>query len=297
MSKFELIAAECADHEISKLTELFEVSRSGYYAWAARQRSVELSPHQQWRRDLEVKILVHWKASARTYGSPRITADLHAEDMSVSENTVAKIMAEMGIEGISPRTFKVKTTQVDPTATFPPDRVGRVFDQGHLDAVWTSDITYLRCGEGDAYLCAIRDEHSRRVLGWSLADHMRTELVEAAVDAAVFTRGGNVKGTTMHSDRGSQFTSHDMAQACSGHGLLRSMGATGICWDNAGVESLWSTVKHEYYKRHAFTTYANLTAGLDNYIRFYNHERRHSSLGMLSPIDFEIASLARQRSS
>lgn len=297
MSKFELIAAECADHEISKLTELLEVSRSGYYAWAARQRSDELSPHQQWRRDLEVKILAHWKASARTYGSPRITADLHAEDMSVSENTVAKIMAEMGIEGISPRTFKVKTTQVDPTATFPPDRVGRVFDQGHLDAVWTSDITYLSCGEGDAYLCAIRDEHSRRVLGWSLADHMRTELVEAAVDAAVFTRGGNVKGTIMHSDRGSQFTSHDMAQACSGHGLLRSMGATGICWDNAGVESLWSTVKHEYYKRHAFTTYANLTAGLDNYIRFYNHERRHSSLGMLSPIDFEIASLARQRSS
>ncbi|BBY59730.1 integrase core domain-containing protein [Mycolicibacterium sarraceniae] len=135
------------------------------------------------------------------------------------------------------------------------------------------------------------------MLGWSLADHMRTELVEAAVDAAVFIRAGNVAGTILHADRGGQFTSHDMAQVCSEHGLLRSMGATGICWDNAGAESLWSTVKHEYYKRHAFTTYANLTAGLDNYIRFYNHERRHSSLGMISPIDFEIASQPRQQSS
>jgi putative transposase len=204
VSRFELIAAECAHHDVSKLAQLLDVSRSGYYAWAARQCRVELSPRQQWRRDLEVKILAHWKASTRTYGSPRITADLHAEGVTVSQNTVAKVMVEMGIEGISPRTFKVKTTTVDPTASFPPDRVGRIFDQGRLDAVWTSDITYLTCGEGDAYLCAIRDEHSRRVLGWSLADHMRTELVEAAVDAAAFTRGGTVAGTILHSDRGSQ---------------------------------------------------------------------------------------------
>ncbi|NDK92641.1 IS3 family transposase [Gordonia desulfuricans] len=297
MSCYELIAAECAGHDITDLVELLGVSRSGYYAWAGRQRRGEPTARQQRRRDLEVKILAHWKRSQRTYGSPRITADLHDEGVSVSENTVAKIMAEVGVEGISPRTFKVKTTVVDPRASFPPDRVGRVFDQGRLDAVWTSDITYLTCGEGDAYLCAIRDEHSRRVLGWSLADHMRTELVEAAVDAAVATRGGSVTGTILHSDRGSQFTSHDMAQACTRHGLRRSMGETGICWDNAGAESLWSTVKHEYYKRHAFTTRTNLTAGLENYIRFYNHDRRHSSLGMISPINFEISSHASQQSS
>lgn len=149
MSRFELIAAECADHDITTLTELLGVSRSGYYAWEARQRRTEPTPRQQWRRDLEVKILAHWQESKRTYGSPRITADLHAAGVSVSVNTVAAIMAEMGIEGISPRTFKVKTTVVNPAASFPPDRVGRVFDQGRLDAVWTSDITYLTCGEGD----------------------------------------------------------------------------------------------------------------------------------------------------
>ncbi|WP_157084414.1 IS3 family transposase, partial [Millisia brevis] len=166
MSKFELIAAECADHDITTLTDLLGVSRSGYYAWVNRRTRVDVGPRRQRRRDLEVKILAHWQASHRTYGSPRITADLHAEGVSVSENTVAKIMAEMGIEGISPRTFTVATTRVDPTASFPPDRVGRAFDQGGTDRVWTSDITYLTCGEGDAYLCAIRDEHSRRVLGW-----------------------------------------------------------------------------------------------------------------------------------
>ncbi len=297
MSRFQLIAAECADHDITRLASLLRVSRSGFYAWAARQRRATPTPRQQWRRDLEVKILVHWKESRHTYGSPRITADLHAEGVQVSQNTVAKIMAEMGIEGISPRSFKVTTTQVDPTASFPPDRVGRAFDRGRIDAVWTSDITYLTCGEGDAFLCAIRDEHSRRVLGWSIADHMRTELVEQAVDAAALTRGQRVRGTILHSDRGSQYTSHDMAAACRRHGLLRSMGQTGVCWDNAGAESLWSTAKHEFYKRHAFATYANLTAGFDNWFDFYNNDRRHSALGMVSPIDFEIAERTSQKMS
>ena len=131
--------------------------------------------------------MAHWQESRRAYGSPRITADLYTAGISVSVNTVAAIMAETGIEGISPRTFKVKTAVVGPAASFPPDRVGRVFDQGRRNAVRTSDITHLTCGEGDAYLCAIRDEHSRRVLGWSLADHLRTELVQQAVDVAVFT--------------------------------------------------------------------------------------------------------------
>jgi len=118
---------------------------------------------------------------------------------------------------------------VDPAASFPPDLVGRCFDQGRINAVWSSDITYLSCGQGDMFMCAIRDEHSRRVLGWAVDDHMRTELVTAAVARAVFVRGGHAKGVILHSDRGSQYTAHDMAVACGEHGLRRSMGATGIC--------------------------------------------------------------------
>lgn len=286
MSRFELIAAECASHDVTRMAQLLGVSTSGYYKHRDRLRGGEPTPAVQRRRDLEVKILTHHKDPQGTYGSPRITADLHDAGERVSHNTVAKIMAELGIEGISARSFKT-TTVVDPCASFPPDLVGRRFDRGRIDAVWSSDITYLSCGEGDMFLCAIRDEHSRRVLGWAVDDHMRTELVTTAVDRAVFTRGGQVKDVVLHSDRGTQYTSHDMAAAAATHGLRRSMGATGICWDNSGAESLWSTFKHEFYYRHTFATKAELIAAVDNWMHFYNHQRRHSSIGQRSPITYE----------
>jgi putative transposase len=286
VSRFELIAAECAHHDVTRMAELLSVSASGYYKHLHALSASVPTPRVQRRRDLEVKILAHHKASHGTYGSPRITADLHAEGEQVSVNTVAKIMAELGIEGISPHTFKT-TTVVDPAASFPPDLVMRCFDQGCIDAVWSSDITYLICGDGDMFLCAIRDEHSRRALGWAVDDHMRTELVVTAVDRAVFTRGGRCRGTILHSDRGTQYTAHDMATACDRHGLRRSMGATGICWDNAGAESLWSTFKHECYYRHTYATKSELIAAVDNWMIFYNNRRRHSAIGMLSPIDYE----------
>jgi putative transposase len=280
------MAAECAAHDITRMAQLLGVSTSGYYKHLHRLADPEPTPRVQRRRDLEVKILTHHKESKGTYGSPRITADLHDAGEQVSHNTVAAIMAALGIEGISPRTFKT-TTVVDPCASFPPDLVGRCFNQGRIDAVWSSDITYLSCGEGDMYLCAIRDEHSRRVLGWAVDDHMRTELVTTAVDGAVFTRGGRARGVILHSDRGAQYTSHDMAAAATTHGLRRSMGATGICWDNAGAESLWSTFKHEYYYRHTFAMKAELVGAVDNWMRYYNHQRRHSAIGMRSPVIYE----------
>lgn len=296
MSRFELIAAECASHDITRMAGLLGVSTSGYYKHLATLADPELTPRQQRRRDLEIKVLAHHKDSNGKYGSPRITADLREKGERISVNTVAAIMAELGIEGVSPRTFKTTTT-VDPAASFPPDLVGRSFDQGRPDVVWSSDITYLTCGEGDAYLCAIRDEHSRRALGWAVADHMRTELVLAAVEHAVFVRGGHAQGVILHSDRGSQYTAHDMAAAAGTHGLRRSMGATGICWDNAGAESLWSTFKHEYYYRNVFATLAELIAGVDNWMNFYNHRRRHAAIGMLSPITYELALKATSEAS
>lgn len=296
MSRFELIAAECASHDITRMAAVLGVSTSGYYKHLAGLAGEGLSPRRQRRRDLEVKIATHHRASGGTYGSPRITADLRDAGERVSVNTVAAIMAQLGIEGISPRTFKT-TTVVDPAASFPPDLVGRGFDQGRPDAVWSTDITYLRCGQGEAYLCAVRDEHSRRALGWAVAGHMRTELVLEAVDRAVFVRGGRVDQVILHSDRGSQYTAHDMAAAARAHGLRRSMGATGICWDNAGAESLWSTFKHEYYYRNVFATFTELVAGVDNWMNFYNHRRRHSAIGMRSPIDYEHQLKARTEAS
>ncbi|WP_433653865.1 IS3 family transposase [Nocardia sp. CA-128927] len=239
-ARFELMAAQCAATEINgstaditRMARLLSVSTSGFYAYLKRKTAPVLTDRQQRRADLTVKILAVHKDSDGTYGAPRITAELRDRGDRVSEKTVAAIMAEIGLAGISPRTFKVRTTIVDPTASFPDDLVQRLFDQGRVDAVWVSDITYLTCGEGDMYLCAIKDEHSKKVLGWTVADHMRTEMVTDAVDRAVAARGGSCAGTVLHSDRGSQYTANDMAAACDRHGLRRSMGSTGICWDNA----------------------------------------------------------------
>ncbi|GLC11018.1 MULTISPECIES: IS3 family transposase [Mycobacterium] len=281
------MAAECATTAITRMARLLGVSTSGFYKHVNRSTTTELTDREQRKADLSVKIVEHHRDSGGTYGSPRITADLRAAGEKVSEKTVAKIMAEIGLAGISPRTFKVRTTIVDPTASFPADLVERCFDQGRCDAVWSSDITYLTCGEGDMYLCAIRDEHSKRVLGWTVADHMLTALVTDALAQAVAVRGGHLSGTIMHSDRGVQYTAKAMVQACADAGLRRSMGATGICWDNSGVESLWSTFKHEFYYRHVFATKSELVAAVDKWMDFYNNQRRHSALGMISPNAYE----------
>ena len=281
------MAAECATTAITRMARLLQVSTSGYYKRAKRSVTTALTEGQQRKADLTVKIVDHHRDSGGTYGSPRITADLRAAGEQVSEKTVAKIMAEIGLAGISPRTFKVRTTVGDPTASFPADLVERRFDQGRPDAVWSSDITYLTCGEGDMYLCAVRDEHSKRVLGWSVADHMLTELVTDALAQGVSVRDGNVGGTIIHSDRGTQDTARAMARACVDAGLRRSMGSTGICWDNSGAESLRSTFKHEYYYRHTFTSKAELVATVDKWMHFYNNQRRHSVIGMLSPVAYE----------
>jgi transposase InsO family protein len=272
---------------IRRMARLLDVSPSGYYAYVKRSAATVLTPRQQRRADLEVKITDVHKDSGGTYGSPRVTAELRDQGVVVTEKTVAKVMAAIGIEGISPRTFKVKTTVVDPAASFPPDLVNRQFDQGRLNAVWLTDITYLTCGQGEMFLCAIRDGHSRKVLGYSIADHISAEMVAEAIDAAVAVRGERCQGTILHSDRGGEYTAHLTAQACSRHGLRRSMGATGICWDNSPAESFWSTFKHEEYYRHAYATKAELVAGVDMWIRFYNNLRRHSAIGMRSPDEYE----------
>jgi putative transposase len=282
--------AEPVRFSVRRMARLLNVSTSGYYAYVKRAAAEVMTARMQRRADLAVKILDVHAESNGTYGSPRVTAELRERGERVNEKTIAAIMAGIGIEGISPRTFKVRTTVVDPNASFPPDRVRRRFDQGRLDAVWMTDITYLTCGEGDMFLCAIRDGHSRRVLGHVVADHIGADMVCEAINAAVACReedGQGVAGTILHSDRGGEFTASLTAKACGRHHLKRSMGDTGICWDNAGAESFWSSFKHEYYYRHTFATRTELVVAVDNWIRWFNHERRHSAIGMLSPIRYE----------
>jgi putative transposase len=284
---------ERATHEIARMARLLDVSRSGYYAWAERQ-AAGAGPAQQRRDELTVKIIGFHADSDQVYGSPRILADLRADGERVSAKTVAKLMRQHGIVGISPRKFTPITTVPGLGSAKIPDLVQRRFDQGTLNAVWTSDITYLGTDEGWLYLCAVRDGCSRRVIGWHLADHLRTDLVEAALRMAVTMRGVLPDQVIFHADRGCQYTSTQLAEVAAELALAQSVGRTGVCWDNACAESFWSTLKTEYYDRHHWATKAEARHGVGSWIEDrYNRRRRHSAIAMLSPVDFE-QSLAAQ---
>jgi putative transposase len=194
---------ELASHSVARMADLLTVSRSGYYAWKKREQAGP-SPAQQRRQQLTTKIIDCHEASDQVYGSPRILADLRDDGEQVSRKTVAKLMRSNGIVGISPRGWTPTTTLPDLGATSIPDLVERRFDQGDLNRVWTSDITYLDTNEGWLYLCAVRDGCSRRVLGWSIQDHLRADLVDQALTMAVVLRGVLPDKVVFHADRGTQ---------------------------------------------------------------------------------------------
>ena len=246
------------------------------------------TPAQRHRRELDTKVAAFHRASDGVYGAPRILADLRADGERVSRKTVAASLRRQGLAGISPRRFAPATTVVDLDAAVPKDLVGRRFDTGELDRVWTSDITYLRTGQGWLYLCAVRDGCSRRVIGWAIDDHMRTDLVTSAVAMAVAMRGELAGEVILHADRGCQYTSAQLARFARDHNLVRSVGRTAVCWDNAAAESFWATMKVEFYDRYIWPTKLAAKLAVGDWIeRVYNRRRRHSSIGMISPVDFE----------
>ena len=276
---------------VARMAGLLGVSRSGYYAWARRRSGAVLGPRAVRRGDLLVKIKVAHDASDGVNGAPRITADLRDAGEVVSRKTVAKLMRQHDIRGISPRPWHPVTTVVDASPHAIPDLVGRRVDRGELNAVWTSDITYLATGAGWLYLCAVRDGCSRRVIGYAFADTLHTDLVEQALRRAVLFREastGSTAGTVFHADRGCQYTSTQLAEVAAEVNVRLSVGRTGVCWDNAQQESFWSTLKTEYYQRYSFATHAEAIAGVSDWIeRVYNRRRRHSALGQISPVTFE----------
>lgn len=213
---------------VGRMCELLQVSRSGYYDWVARQGAGP-GAREQRLLDLSEKVAAAYEDSDGVYGAPRITAELRAAGEVVSVKTVAKVMRINGIQGISPRAWHPVTTITDPCPHAIPDLVERRFDQGALNLVWTSDITYLATGEGWLYLCAVRDGHSRRVLGYAFSDSLHTDLVEEALRRAVTFRHSETTGVILHADRGCQYTSSQLDQAARELGVRLSVGRTGVC--------------------------------------------------------------------
>jgi transposase InsO family protein len=285
-----VIHAEKATFPVTRMAELLDVSTSGYYAWVERQHA-EPGPRAARRAALAVQIKDFHEASDGVNGSPRILADLREAGEVVSRKTVAKIMAEQGIQGISPRPWTPATTIAGELPHSIPDLVQRQFDTGQLNRVWTSDITYLGTGEGWLYLCAVRDGCSRRVLGYAFSASLHTDVVETALRRAVTFRNpatGATSGVIFHADRGCQYTSEQMAAVAAELDVRQSVGRTGVCWDNAQQESFWSTLKTEFYDRYTFTTRDEAIEAVSRWIdTVYNTRRRHSALGQISPVQFE----------
>jgi transposase InsO family protein len=282
-----VIEAEKATYAIKRMCELLGVSRSGFYKWRLGRDRGPSAPQRR-RAELDAKVAASHAASDGVYGAPRVLADLRADGTRVSRKTVAASLRRQRLAGIGPRRFAPATTVVDLDATAPKDLVRRRFDTGQLNRVWTSDITYLRTGQGWLYLCAVRDGCSRRVIGWAIDDHLCTDLVESAVSMAVAMRGALAERVILHADRGCQYTSAQLARFADRHNVARSVGRTGVCWDNAAAESFWATLKVEFYDRYLWPSRAAAKLAVGDWIeRVYNRRRRHSALGMISPVEYE----------
>ena len=282
MRVFEFIRSEKAHHHVRTLCRLLGVSRSGFYAWCARPPSLHDIEDERLTRAIR---RIH-ESSRRTYGAPRIHAELVFDGRAVSRKRVARLMRTCGLAG-SHRPRRVRTTKRGPDLAPAPDLVLRRFSSPMPDRVWVADITYVRTWEGWLYLAVVMDLHSRRIVGWSMAPHLRTELVADALDMAIVRRRPGT-GLIHHSDRGCQYTSLGFGRKLRESAILASMGAVGTAYDNAVAESFFATLKKDLLHREAWPTRDGVKLAIFDYIEvFYNRQRRHSTLGQLSPATFE----------
>lgn len=266
------------------MCEALEVSASGYYAWASRPDS----PTEQWRQELLGAIEeIHAEVRHR-YGSPRMTAELKARGHDCSENTVAELMRERGIRAKTPRRF-VRTTDSNHRLPVAPNVLARDFDPSGPNESWCADITYIPTGEGWLYLAVVEDLFSRMIVGWSMAATMESRLVVDALEMAIRRRLPG-EGLVAHSDRGSQYASDHYQRVLASEGIVCSMSEVSQCWDNAPVESFFGRLKCEVAPGEVFATRGQARAAIFEYLEvFYNRVRRHSSLGLVSPAEFERA--------
>lgn len=280
--RFAFIAVEKADFPVRLLCRVLGVSRAGFYAWHTR----EPSSHAQADERLGLAIAAIYAESRQRYGSPRVHAELGDRGHRVSRKRVARLMRQRGLAGRRRRRFRATT---DSRHTFPvaANVLARQFAQAAPNVAWVTDITYIATGEGWLYLAAILDLCSRAVVGWAVSERITRELTLEALDMALLRRRP-LHGLLHHSDRGSQYASGDYQTVLADHGVVCSMSRPGNCWDNAVAESFFATIKVELVHDATWATRAVARAELFEYIEvFYNGQRRHSSLGYLSPRAFE----------
>ena len=281
-----LIAAQRAQHRIPAAVacQALGVSRSWYYKW----RGGALPPRAQRQERLKAEIKRLFAEHAGKYGSPRITAGLRDAGWRVSKNTVAGLMGEFGLAARQKRRRRC-TTRPGKGRWRAPDLIKRDFAAGQLNQKWFGDGTEIDTNEGKLHLDSVLDMGSRRVLGFALGEHHDAELACGALAMAVAMRGGQVPGVIFHSDQGGEYTAKAFRQACQRLGVCQSMGRPGSALDNAVIESWHSTLEFELRRAEHFTTRAQARVRVAAWIDDYNRQRRHSSLGMLSPAGYEQA--------
>jgi transposase InsO family protein len=280
----EFIASQRTKHGIPHAIacRALEVSQSWFYKWINRKPTAR----EQRRDRLDEEIKKLFTASGGTYGSPRIARDLRDEGWTVSTNTVAARMVELGLAGRAPKRRGSLTRQGRRPAA--PDLVRRNFTAVAPDVLWCGDVTQIDTDEGPLYLATTEDLFSRRLLGHAMSAHHDAALVVASLQMAVTTRGGDVDGVIFHTDRGSEYTAAKTAAACRRHGITQLMGRVGCALDNAAAEAFNSTLKVEFVHRQRFTTRAEARIKISTWIAdFYNTNRRHSANDGLAPITFE----------
>lgn len=281
--KFAFIQEHRERFPVADLCRVLEVSKSGFYRW--HQEPVGKRQH---RRQLLGEQIAKVHAQSRgVYGSPRVCETLRKQGHRVCRNTVAKTMKSLGIQARTRRRFRVSTTDSGHAHPIAPNVLARNFHVEQLDCVWLTDITYIPTGEGWLYLAGVMDLCSRRIIGWSMAEHLRADLVLDALHMALAARDPGA-GLVHHSDRGVQYACEEYRNVLESRGITVSMSRTGDCYDNAPKESFWGTLKTELVHLEAFATRDEARAAVFDYIEcFYNRTRLHSSLGYQSPAQFE----------
>ena len=283
MSRYRFIEAEKHQHAICLLCRVLEVSRAAYYRWKASPLSARALANLA----LLEKIRKAHTESDGKYGSPRIYAELQDQGVRASRGRIARLMASADIVGRRGRRRIRTTIQAKKPAPF-ADLVKRRFRAARPNELWCGDLTYVHTGEGFLYLATVIDVFSRRVIGWAIAAHMRTELVSDALRMAVASRRGQVSGVVFHSDRGAQYGAGSFKDLARSAGVRQSMGRVADCFDNSLAESFFATLKCELLYTRSWQTKQEARNAIVHWIEaIYNRRRRHSSLGMLAPIAYE----------